>query len=179
MAAARSMWLLAIVLVASTMQFATAKTHLVGGVLGWTIPSTRTFYDEWAANETFAVGDKLTFVYSTGHNVYQVSAADASNCDGTNPIAKFEGANPTVLLTEAGEIHYICEVITHCSSGMKMTITVGGNGSAPLTPAAGPVLPPKVSPPAPSSKSAAAEVRSTVIMSVGSLFSLAAAALVL
>ncbi|KAL2634070.1 hypothetical protein R1flu_005549 [Riccia fluitans] len=157
---------------------ATAETHTVGGAAGWAIPSSRTFYNEWAANETFAVGDKLTFVFTNGHNVYQVNAVDAGNCDGTNPIAMFDGANMTITLTEEGEVYYICKN-RHCDLGMTMFLFVS-NGSAPSTPTAVPPLLATVSPPAPpASKSAAPEVRSAGTMFVGCLFAVAAAALAL
>lgn len=36
-----------------------ATTHVVGGDEGWRVPTNETFYDMWAADKTFNVGDKL------------------------------------------------------------------------------------------------------------------------
>ena len=33
--------------------------HIIGKSLGWTIPQNASFYQDWAAPRTFAVGDKL------------------------------------------------------------------------------------------------------------------------
>lgn len=55
-----SMAALVVVVLASTLLQSTyAVTYTVGDSTGWTVPSNTEFYDEWADNKTFAVGDVL------------------------------------------------------------------------------------------------------------------------
>ena len=53
--------LIAAAAVASVLAMAEAATnHVVGGSsTGWTIPSTASVYSQWAAGQTFVVGDTL------------------------------------------------------------------------------------------------------------------------
>lgn len=48
-----------VVMVVILTEGAAAVTHTVGDTTGWTIPSTPSFYDDWADNKTFSVGDVL------------------------------------------------------------------------------------------------------------------------
>ncbi|KAE8678783.1 hypothetical protein F3Y22_tig00111402pilonHSYRG00242 [Hibiscus syriacus] len=45
------------------------------------------FYDDWADNKNFAVGDVLVFNFSTGqHNVEEVTEADYDSCNAANAV---------------------------------------------------------------------------------------------
>uniref|UniRef100_A0A6N2KJN7 Phytocyanin domain-containing protein n=1 Tax=Salix viminalis TaxID=40686 RepID=A0A6N2KJN7_SALVM len=51
-----------------------AVDHEVGDSTGWIRPSTSSVYSDWATNKTFAIGDTLTFTFTTGaHDVATVS----------------------------------------------------------------------------------------------------------
>ncbi|BBN05986.1 hypothetical protein MPTK1_3g17490 [Marchantia polymorpha subsp. ruderalis] len=144
MATARSM-MLALLVVVGLLQIASAATYIVGDDTEWTIPPSNTFYDDWAVKQNFVVGDKLNFIFGLGHNVYQVSAADASACDGTNPINKYTTAT-TVTLTTSGTTAFICEVFGHCLAGMKMTVDVSLSTNSSSPPAKAPAKAPTKAP---------------------------------
>lgn len=42
------------------MDSTTAFLYAVGGDVGWTVPNNTTFYEDWAKNKTFIVGDELS-----------------------------------------------------------------------------------------------------------------------
>ncbi|KAG6549575.1 hypothetical protein Mapa_008957 [Marchantia paleacea] len=168
--------MLAIILVAGLMAGASATSFTVGDTTGWTIVSRPTFYQEWADAQTFKVGDDITFTYTTGHNVYEVSSADFASCSTSEQAVGYTVANPNIKLTKAGEFFFICEVPGHCDLGMKMSLTVGGNGtsSPSKAPAAkSPSATPSASPPVPA-PSAASGLQSSAAMIVGSLLAVGA-----
>ncbi|KAL6320872.1 hypothetical protein AAG906_008872 [Vitis piasezkii] len=106
--------------------------HIIGKSLGWTIPQNASFYQDWAAPRTFAVGDKLVFLYSSGmHNVIEVSKADYDACTQKNTISvHFSG--PTVLkLAKPGDHYFICGLRQHCLRGQKLSIKVA-QGQVPV-----------------------------------------------
>ncbi|KAL3693389.1 hypothetical protein R1sor_007040 [Riccia sorocarpa] len=113
-----------------------AKTHIVGGGK-WTYQTSPTFYDDWAANQTFEVNDDLLFVYAkASHNVWVVTVADLATCNAENSVEKYEDANATISLYRSGDFAFLCEYPGHCTQGMKMKLTVpeapaGSPGSAP------------------------------------------------
>lgn len=169
--------MLAMIMVAGLMAGASATSFTVGDTTGWTITSSATFYQEWADAQKFNVGDDLTFLYASGHNVYEVSATDFAACSSTNTVAMYTVANPVVKLTKAGEYFFICEVAGHCDLGMKMSLIVAGNATSPSTtpaatpPSATPLT--TASPPAPP-PSAATGLQSSVAVIAGSLLAVGA-----
>ncbi|XP_022991284.1 cucumber peeling cupredoxin-like [Cucurbita maxima] len=141
------------------LQHATAQTtHDVGDSTGWTVPpSGAAFYSDWAAKNTFSVGDSLRFAFTTGsHSVLKVSSKESF--DG----CKFENGNgdimttgpATVPLNSTGMHYFVCTIGPHCSLGQKVAINVGS------TAAGGPMSPPlpaaQSPPPSPSSANALA-----------------------
>lgn len=36
-----------------------SATHIVGGKVGWNLPSYYSFFEDWSKNQTFIVGDQL------------------------------------------------------------------------------------------------------------------------
>lgn len=36
-----------------------SATHIVGGKVGWNLPSYYGFFEDWSKNQTFIVGDQL------------------------------------------------------------------------------------------------------------------------
>ncbi|KAJ0971232.1 hypothetical protein J5N97_019191 [Dioscorea zingiberensis] len=118
---------------------ATAATkHVVGGTAtGWTIPPNTTFYSEWSASQTFAVGDSLVFNFPTGiHNVIKVPKSDYDACTTKNQIgATLSNGPATVTIPSGGQHYYLCGVGGHCTAGQKVSITVTGSASTEPTPA--------------------------------------------
>ena len=51
--------LLATLVIATIFGISSAATYTVGDKTGWTIPSSPNFYAQWAAKQTFKVGDVL------------------------------------------------------------------------------------------------------------------------
>ncbi|ERN03723.1 hypothetical protein AMTRI_Chr05g74410 [Amborella trichopoda] len=125
-----------------------ATDHTVGGSTGWQVPDDSSFYEKWATENTFSVGDKLIFDFRTGsHNVIQVEKAGYESCSSTAPIRSFTEGPATVTL-EAGIHYFLCGVGTHCNSGQKVTISVSAGTPSPTSPT------PNSSPPPPPSNSA-------------------------
>ncbi|KAJ8768044.1 hypothetical protein K2173_020984 [Erythroxylum novogranatense] len=110
-----------------------AADHIVGDSTGWLSPPSPNFYSIWASDQTFAVGDTLTFNFATGvHDVAIVSKSDYDNCNTTANNVQASGPT-TITLSSAGEQYYFCTFSDHCSRGQKLAITVGGNSSSTPT----------------------------------------------
>ncbi|CAK7345460.1 unnamed protein product [Dovyalis caffra] len=109
-----------------------ATTYKVGGDAGWIVPVNTTFYEKWAADKKFEVGDSLEFVWTSTHTAMEVTTkADYDTCVKTNGILK-QTSPATFPLTKDGTYYFICTVGPHCSLGQKVTIVVGnGNSSSP------------------------------------------------
>ncbi|XP_038899977.1 cucumber peeling cupredoxin-like [Benincasa hispida] len=110
---------------------ATATVHVVGDATGWTIPSSTTFYSDWADKNTFAVGDSLSFKFMTGsHDVLKVSKESFEACNIDDGIGNTLTTGPaTVKLDTAGVHYFICTVGKHCSGGQKLAVTVSGSAT--------------------------------------------------
>ncbi|KAJ7514365.1 hypothetical protein O6H91_23G041100 [Diphasiastrum complanatum] len=135
------------------LQCAMAATYTVGGTPGWDLNVVN--YTNWAAQNTFKVGDTLVFKYSPGlHTVLQVSEANYKACNLTTPLKSYQSGDDTVALTDATTHYFICGVPSHCSLGMGVAIAVSGGTTPSSAPSPAPTLSPapKVSPtPSPSS----------------------------
>uniref|UniRef100_A0A0A0K6Y7 Phytocyanin domain-containing protein n=1 Tax=Cucumis sativus TaxID=3659 RepID=A0A0A0K6Y7_CUCSA len=112
---------------------AAQKVHVVGETTGWTIPSTETFYSEWADKNTFAVGDSLSFKFLTGaHDVLQVPKESFEACNSDKAIGSALTTGPaTVKLDTAGVHYFICTVGKHCLGGQKLAVTVSSSSTTP------------------------------------------------
>ncbi|KAL2634184.1 hypothetical protein R1flu_005663 [Riccia fluitans] len=101
-------------------------THKVGGEQGWTLPvDPATFYNDWAANQTFAVDDDLLFLYEKGtQNVWVVTVDDLPSCQTSTSVEKYEDGNVTFNLYRSGDFAFLCQYAGHCDAGMKMKLTV-------------------------------------------------------
>ncbi|OEL38483.1 hypothetical protein BAE44_0000499 [Dichanthelium oligosanthes] len=116
-----------------------AADYVVGNPAGgW---DGRTDYKSWAAAQTFAPGDTLTFKYNSYHNVLEVTKDAFEACTTTNPISFDNSGSTTVLLTMPGTRYFICGAPGHCLGGMKMEVEVADR-PAPTTPSSPPTLPP-------------------------------------
>lgn len=108
----------------------------VGEKNGWTFPPNGivTFFNDWAKQYTFHVGDTLFFRYQH-HNVLEVSKADAASCTTSSPINSYDSAeNATVTLDRTGYYGFICGLPSHCVANMKLELTVlaPGEVAAPV-----------------------------------------------
>ncbi|KAK1282375.1 hypothetical protein QJS10_CPB22g01100 [Acorus calamus] len=127
MAKAVIWWVAVVVLMASAASASAATTHEVGGSEGWTMPEDSDTYTNWAAGQTFRVGDSLRFTFPMGlsHSVMEVSKSDYDSCTTTAPIGGEKTTSPATLnLSTAGMHYYICGYPTHCSFDMKLSINV-------------------------------------------------------
>ncbi|MYY57405.1 hypothetical protein FYL21_10235, partial [Lactobacillus salivarius] len=119
--------LLAIVVIAGISGFCSAATHVVGDRTGWTIPSSPSFYSDWASRQTFAVGDVLVFNFPANqHTVAAVTKANYDSCGTTNTIGAVMSNPPANVTLTAGTHYYVCTIGTHCAGGQKLAVTVGG-----------------------------------------------------
>ncbi|GLT39623.1 hypothetical protein SLA2020_138050 [Shorea laevis] len=115
-----------LLLLASPVAFAT--NYLVGDSSGWNQGVT---YSSWTQGKTFNVGDTLLFTYSGTHGVDVVDKSDYDNCVSSNALNSYSDGNTTVTLSKAGSMYFICPTSGHCSSGMKLEVTVGSSSSPP------------------------------------------------
>ncbi|KAG8047401.1 hypothetical protein GUJ93_ZPchr0008g13404 [Zizania palustris] len=110
-----------------------ATTFTVGDAQGWTIGPD---YTTWVNGKSFAVGDKLLFNFAGTHTVTEVTKADYDNCAVSgNSISDTSSSPATIDLATAGAHYFICTVGQHCTSGMKVAVTVAASSSGtPPTP---------------------------------------------
>ncbi|CAI0389281.1 unnamed protein product [Linum tenue] len=134
---------LAAIVIATLLHSSAAQTpHTVGGTTGWTIPrGGESVYSNWAAGNSFAVGDILVFNFAAGaHDVTQVNKADYDSCSAANPMMTSTTGPARITLSSSGEHYFICGVPGHCSAGQKVTVNVLASTTA-SSPAPAPVTP--------------------------------------
>uniref|UniRef100_A0A5B6YR85 Phytocyanin domain-containing protein n=1 Tax=Davidia involucrata TaxID=16924 RepID=A0A5B6YR85_DAVIN len=141
---------LILVLCSAVPSFATVYT--VGESTGWAMNYD---YTTWTSGKTFAAGDSLVFNYGSGHTVDEVSGSDYNSCTVGNAITSDSSGATTISLKTAGTHYYICSVIGHCGSGMKLAVTVSagstttpsGSSAPPSTTTTSPAPPTTITPP--------------------------------
>ncbi|KAL8167048.1 hypothetical protein V2J09_008547 [Rumex salicifolius] len=85
--------------------------YKVGDNSGWTIGVD---YSTWASSNTFV--------------------SDYSTCTIGNAITTDSSGATTFPLKSPGRLFFICGVVGHCSSGMKLSVTVAGVSSSTAPP---------------------------------------------
>ncbi|KAL3585523.1 hypothetical protein D5086_012390 [Populus alba] len=108
------------------------KNYKVGDAVGWSIPQNKSYYESWAGDQKFEVGDSLEFNWTGTHDVLEVTTkTDYDACVKTNGTPN--NTNPvTINLIKNGTFYYICTIGPHCDLGQKVTIVVGnGSSSSP------------------------------------------------
>ncbi|KAK8587850.1 hypothetical protein V6N13_086817 [Hibiscus sabdariffa] len=109
-----------------------AVQHTVGDSSGWT---ETVDYSDWVRGKTFTVGDTLVFNYDGSHRVDEVTESDYTNCETANAIDSHSDGNTVITLSKAGTMYFICPVLGHCSSGMKLAVhVVAASGTSPTAP---------------------------------------------
>ncbi|GFZ03508.1 cupredoxin superfamily protein [Actinidia rufa] len=97
-------------------------TYLVGDSDGWT-PFTNS--TNWTQGKAFHVGDMLEFNYDKGlHNVMQVNSTAYQDCIKEANMEIFDSGNDSLVLSQAGQMWFICGVENHCENGQKLSINV-------------------------------------------------------
>ncbi|XP_062191118.1 chemocyanin-like [Phragmites australis] len=150
MAAARALFVAAVVSMAAVVGTAHGASYTVGAPSGsWDL---RTNYTRWASGINFRAGDQLVFKYSrAAHNVLEVSNVDYDSCSGSSPLATFNTGNDVVPLPAAGVTRYfICGVPGHCDAGMKLAVRVeaaAATGPNAALPSPAPMAPRAAHPP--------------------------------
>ncbi|XP_052190887.1 blue copper protein-like isoform X2 [Diospyros lotus] len=99
-----------------------ATVYAVGDLTGWTMGVD---YSAWTTGKTFMLGDTL------------VSRSDYKTCTVGNSITTDNSGSTTIALKTAGTHYYICGVIGHCGSGMKLAVTVAGGAASAAVPPPG------------------------------------------
>lgn len=123
----------------SLIHVVTAADYIVGNPAGgW---DARTDYKSWAAAQTFAPGDTITFKYNSFHNVVEVTKDAYEACSTTNPVSYDNSGSSTIALAAPGKRYFICGAPGHCQAGMKLEVDVADR-PAPMTPSPPPLLPP-------------------------------------
>ncbi|XP_021740275.1 blue copper protein-like [Chenopodium quinoa] len=112
-------WIVLVVLCLAVRSLATVYT--VGDSSGWTIGVD---YGTWAASKTFVVGDSLVFNYGSGHTVDEVKQSDYKTCTIGNSISTDNKGTTSILLQTPGTHFFICAILGHCGSGMKLSVNV-------------------------------------------------------
>ncbi|KAF9679778.1 hypothetical protein SADUNF_Sadunf06G0050500 [Salix dunnii] len=153
-----------------------AATYEVGDSTGWIRPSTSSFYSTWASDKTFAIGDNLTFTFTTGeHDVATVSKSDYDNCNVASQNNVLTSGPATITLNTAGDYYFLCTIAGHCSAGQKLAISIAAGstpsppGTSPETPSSSPPPPPPPPPP-PSAASSLVATFALMFMSIAISF---------
>ncbi|KAG0480807.1 hypothetical protein HPP92_011371 [Vanilla planifolia] len=96
----------------------------VGGGHGWAVPSNNSdFYNRWAGDNRFQVGDTLAFRYKKD-SVMQVMEEDYSKCRSTHPIFFSNNGKTEFRLDRPGPFYFISGAEGHCERGQKVIIKV-------------------------------------------------------
>ncbi|KAH9602716.1 hypothetical protein KSS87_017667 [Heliosperma pusillum] len=140
------MSLLVIVVLATVYGICSAKTVIVGDNTGWTVPSSASFYPNWASQQNLQVGDVLVFNFpATAHTVAEVSKANYDSCTTTTTVGPVLTTPPAnVTLTAAGSHYFLCTIPTHCGFNQKLAVSVSAATTSTPTPT--PTAAPKKSP---------------------------------
>ncbi|VVA98019.1 unnamed protein product [Arabis nemorensis] len=106
----------------SLMLISEGTEHIVGDSNGWEL---FTNYTTWTRGREFHVGDVLVFNYDGDqHNVMQVNSTAYADCGRDNYTSISTKGNDTILISEVGELWFICGVGDHCENGQKLKINV-------------------------------------------------------
>ncbi|KAJ6912931.1 cucumber peeling cupredoxin-like [Populus alba x Populus x berolinensis] len=122
-----------LIIAVALLEGATSETtYKVGDDDGWRVPQNKSYYESWAGDQKFEVGDSLEFNWTDTHDVLEVTTkTDYDACVITNGTPN--NTNPvTIKLTKNGTFYYICTIGKHCVSGQKVTIVVGNGSSSSM-----------------------------------------------
>ncbi|KAL5206736.1 hypothetical protein ABZP36_034945 [Zizania latifolia] len=113
--------LLVAVLAGFAVSLSSATDHIVGANHGWN-PNIN--YSLWSGNQTFYVGDLISFRYQKGtHNVFEVNETGYDNCTMAGVAGNWTSGKDFIPLNESRRYYFICGNGL-CQAGMKVAITV-------------------------------------------------------
>ncbi|XVF48069.1 hypothetical protein PTKIN_Ptkin03bG0161200 [Pterospermum kingtungense] len=152
-----------VVLAATLLQRTYARNYTVGDSTGWQVPlNNSNFYEDWASNKDFVVGDILVFNFTTGrHDVAEVTEAAYDACNITNTISIDLNGPAIITLNRTGDYYFFCAFPNHCSRGQKLKVEARSTSSVPS---------PGSSPTSPSSASSLVATLSLFFMSIALVF---------
>ncbi|GLU21968.1 hypothetical protein SLE2022_380710 [Rubroshorea leprosula] len=100
---------------------ASATDHIVGANRGWN-PGMN--YTLWANNQTFVVGDLISFRYQkTQYNVFEVNQTGYDNCTTEGAIGNWSSGKDFIPLNKSQRYYFICGN-GQCYNGMKVSVLV-------------------------------------------------------
>ncbi|KAM3259763.1 hypothetical protein ACQJBY_051191 [Aegilops geniculata] len=121
MAASRALVLAVVVAAGCAVGLSGATDHIVGANRGWN-PNIN--YSSWSANQTFYVGDLISFRYQKGtHNVFAVNETGYDKCTMDGITGNWTSGKDFIPLPHPGTYFFICGN-GFCQAGMKVAITV-------------------------------------------------------
>ncbi|KAK4269507.1 hypothetical protein QN277_022656 [Acacia crassicarpa] len=113
--------LLALISVLASLSAVSATDHIVGANRGWN-PGIN--YTLWANNQTFYVGDLISFRYMKNqYNVFEVNQTGYDNCTTEGAIGNWTKGKDFIPLNEAKRYYFICGN-GQCFNGMKVSVLV-------------------------------------------------------
>ncbi|KAL8149739.1 hypothetical protein AgCh_006672 [Apium graveolens] len=122
------------VIVILMMQKPVASFNQGTHIIPWTsLPGISVPYRIWSSVQTFAVNDKIVFVFPQGlHTAAEVTKEGYDKCN-LSEIISIEATSPATFTIESvGKHYYICTVAGHCQQGQKVAITVPDSSPALL-----------------------------------------------
>ncbi|MED6216103.1 hypothetical protein PIB30_004589 [Stylosanthes scabra] len=112
---------LLLVISGTTTTLVTATDHIVGANRGWN-PGIN--YTLWANNNTFYVGDLISFRYQkTQYNVFEVNQTGYDNCTIDSAVGNWSSGKDFIPLNKAKRYYFICGN-GQCFNGMKVSVVV-------------------------------------------------------
>ncbi|KAB2028823.1 hypothetical protein ES319_D05G121800v1 [Gossypium barbadense] len=110
-----------------------ATDHIVGANKGWN-PGIN--YTLWANNQTFYVGDLISFRYQkTQYNVFEVNQTGYDSCTTEGAVGNWSSGKDFIPLNESKRYYFICGN-GQCFNGMKVSVVVHPLPSPTASPAA-------------------------------------------
>ncbi|KAH7547518.1 early nodulin-like protein 19 [Ziziphus jujuba] len=120
-----------LIFVVATISPIFATDHIVGANKGWN-PGIN--YTLWANNQTFYVGDLISFRYQKNqYNVFEVNQTGYDNCTTEGALGNWSNGKDFVPLNKAKRYYFICGN-GQCFNGMKVSVLVHPLPPPPTSP---------------------------------------------
>ncbi|CAI9094626.1 OLC1v1030392C1 [Oldenlandia corymbosa var. corymbosa] len=105
----------------------------------WKIPPRPDYFNKWAQNSRFIIGDTLVWKYDgSKDSVLQVNKRDYVTCNTSSPIAAYRDGDTKVKLNESGPHYFISGAVDHCEYGQKMIVVVLSEEHSRIVPSPAP-----------------------------------------
>ncbi|KAA0039171.1 hypothetical protein IC582_005414 [Cucumis melo] len=101
-----------------------AVEHKVGGNFGWNLPSTPTFFSDWASNRTFFVNDKLIFE-SRSNETHSIGQPESqAEFDGCIKPGFYLNKIQYISLSQPRRRYFMSTIGDDCKAGMKFAVNI-------------------------------------------------------